>query len=100
MIPVRGFEGKRVAVFGLARSGMAAARAWLEARPEESIAVVSHWGDRGPRAVGSVCPHHMRRWALPPRVLVPGLGTLTFGGPHAHAPPARRAVLPDGWRGL
>ena len=29
MIPVRGFEGKRVAVFGLARSGLAAARALL-----------------------------------------------------------------------
>ncbi|HZC16697.1 MAG TPA: UDP-N-acetylmuramoyl-L-alanine--D-glutamate ligase, partial [Caulobacteraceae bacterium] len=27
MIPVRGFEGKRVAVFGLARSGLASARA-------------------------------------------------------------------------
>ena len=27
MIPVRGFEGKTVAVFGLARSGLTAARA-------------------------------------------------------------------------
>src|SRR5271154_521997 len=27
MIPVRGFEGKKVAVFGLARTGLAAARA-------------------------------------------------------------------------
>ena len=27
MIPVRGFEGKTVAVFGLARTGLAAARA-------------------------------------------------------------------------
>ena len=36
MIPVRGFEGKRVAVFGLARSGLAAARALLAggAQPE------------------------------------------------------------------
>ena len=27
MIPVRGFEGEKVAVFGLARTGLAAARA-------------------------------------------------------------------------
>ena len=29
MIPVRGFEGKTVAVFGLARTGLAAARALI-----------------------------------------------------------------------
>ena len=29
MIPVRGFEGKTVAVFGLARTGLAAARALM-----------------------------------------------------------------------
>ena len=29
MIPVRGFEGRKVAVFGLARTGLAAARALL-----------------------------------------------------------------------
>ena len=27
MIPVKGFEGKRVAIFGLGRSGLSAARA-------------------------------------------------------------------------
>ena len=30
MIPVRGFEAKKVAVFGLARTGLAAARALLD----------------------------------------------------------------------
>ena len=34
MIPVRGFEGKKVAVFGLARSGLAAARALAAGRAE------------------------------------------------------------------
>ena len=29
MIPVRGFEGKRVAVFGLGRTGLTAARALI-----------------------------------------------------------------------
>ena len=34
MIPVRGFEGKKVAVFGLARSGLAAARALVAGKAE------------------------------------------------------------------
>src|SRR5579863_2621959 len=34
MIPVRGFEGKKVAVFGLARSGLAAARGLKAGRAE------------------------------------------------------------------
>ena len=41
MIPVRGFEGKTVAVFGLARTGLAAARA-LQA----GGAQVALWDDR------------------------------------------------------
>ncbi len=44
MIPVRGFEGRTVAVFGLARTGLAAARALLAGRAE-----VACWddGERG-----------------------------------------------------
>ncbi|MGE5200622.1 MAG: UDP-N-acetylmuramoyl-L-alanine--D-glutamate ligase, partial [Acidobacteriota bacterium] len=34
MIPVRGFEGKKVAVFGLARTGLAAARALAAGRAQ------------------------------------------------------------------
>ncbi|OYX04315.1 MAG: UDP-N-acetylmuramoyl-L-alanine--D-glutamate ligase [Caulobacter vibrioides] len=41
MIPVRGFEGKRVAVFGLARTGLTAARALMAGG-----AVVSLWDDK------------------------------------------------------
>jgi UDP-N-acetylmuramoylalanine--D-glutamate ligase len=41
MIPVRGFEGRKVAVFGLARSGLAAARA-LKAGGAEVVA----WDDK------------------------------------------------------
>lgn len=41
MIPARGFERRRVAVFGLARSGMAAARALLAAGAEPVV-----WDDK------------------------------------------------------
>src|SRR5579864_9205500 len=41
MIPVRGFEGKKVAVFGLARSGLAAARALKAGRAEVVV-----WDDK------------------------------------------------------
>jgi UDP-N-acetylmuramoylalanine--D-glutamate ligase len=41
MIPVRGFDGQRVAVFGLARSGLAAARALMAGG-----AVVMGWDER------------------------------------------------------
>jgi len=41
MIPVRGFEGKTVAVFGLARTGLAAARALMA-----SGATVALWDDK------------------------------------------------------
>ena len=37
MIPVRGFEGKRVAVFGLARTGLTAARALLAGGAEVAL---------------------------------------------------------------
>src|ERR1700761_5549346 len=37
MIPVRGFEGKKVAVFGLARTGLAAARALLAGGAEVAL---------------------------------------------------------------
>ena len=42
MIPVRGFEGKRVAVFGLARTGLSAARALIAGG-----ALVSLWDEKG-----------------------------------------------------
>jgi UDP-N-acetylmuramoylalanine--D-glutamate ligase len=41
MIPVRGFEGKTVAVFGLARTGLAAARALLAGGAEVAL-----WDDK------------------------------------------------------
>jgi UDP-N-acetylmuramoylalanine--D-glutamate ligase len=41
MIPVRGFEGKKVAVFGLARSGLAAARALKAGRAQVVV-----WDER------------------------------------------------------
>ena len=41
MVPVRGFEGKTVAVFGLARTGLAAARALLAGGAEVAV-----WDDR------------------------------------------------------
>ena len=37
MIPVRGFEGKTVAVFGLARTGLAAARALVAGGAEVAL---------------------------------------------------------------
>lgn len=37
MIPVRGFEGKTVAVFGLARTGLAAARALIAGRAQVAL---------------------------------------------------------------
>src|SRR4051812_47087052 len=37
MIPVRGFEGKRVAVFGLARTGLTAARALIAGGAEVAL---------------------------------------------------------------
>src|ERR1700744_2987997 len=37
MIPVRGFEGKTVAVFGLARTGLAAARALIAGGAEGAL---------------------------------------------------------------
>ena len=41
MIPVRGFEGKKVAVFGLARTGLAAARALAAGHAEVVV-----WDER------------------------------------------------------
>src|SRR5690606_884293 len=41
MIPVRGFEGKTVAVFGLARTGLAAAHALLAGGAEVAL-----WDER------------------------------------------------------
>jgi UDP-N-acetylmuramoylalanine--D-glutamate ligase len=41
VIPVRGFEGKRVAVFGLARSGLTAARALIAGDAEVAV-----WDDK------------------------------------------------------
>ena len=37
MIPVRGFEGRTVAVFGLARTGLAAARALVAGRAQVAL---------------------------------------------------------------
>ena len=37
MIPVRGFEGKRVAVFGLGRTGLTAARALIAGGAEVAL---------------------------------------------------------------
>ncbi|MDB5425171.1 MAG: murD, partial [Phenylobacterium sp.] len=41
MIPVRGFEGKTVAVFGLARTGLTAARALMAGGAQVAL-----WDDR------------------------------------------------------
>ncbi len=50
MIPVRGFEGKTVAVFGLARTGLTAARA-LIGRRGQGGAVGRQAGQRARPAV-------------------------------------------------
>jgi len=83
MIPVRGFEGKKLAVFGLARSGLAAARALKAGRAEVVV-----WDDKAAareaaRAEGfAVQDLRGLDWSeLAALVLAPGV-PLTHPAPH------------------
>ncbi|HTX49649.1 MAG TPA: UDP-N-acetylmuramoyl-L-alanine--D-glutamate ligase [Caulobacteraceae bacterium] len=92
MIPVRGFEGKKVAVFGLARSGLASARA-LEAGRADVVV----WDDKpaareAARAEGfAVEDLRAADWSqLAALVLAPGV-PLTHPAPHWTVEMARDA---------
>ena len=92
MIPVRGFEGKKVAVFGLARSGLASARA-LEAGRADVVV----WDDKpaareAARAEGfAVKDLRAADWSqLAALVLAPGV-PLTHPAPHWTVEMARDA---------
>ena len=83
MIRVRGFDGKRVAVFGLARSGLTAARALMAGGAE-----VLGWddGDKGRAAAGAegipLCDLREADWAtIDALCLSPGV-PLTHPEPH------------------
>ena len=54
MIPVRGFEGKTVAVFGLARTGLTAARALARRGAEVAL-----WDDRPAAREGAELVEHV-----------------------------------------
>jgi UDP-N-acetylmuramoylalanine--D-glutamate ligase len=92
MIPVRGFEGKKVAVFGLARSGLASARALQAGRAEVVV-----WDDKpaareAARAEGfTVGDLRDLDWSqLAALVLAPGV-PLTHPAPHWTVEMAREA---------
>jgi UDP-N-acetylmuramoylalanine--D-glutamate ligase len=92
MIPVRGFEGKRVAVFGLARSGLASARALQAGRADVVV-----WDDKpaareAARAEGfTVEDLRGLDWSqLSALVLAPGV-PLTHPAPHWTVEMAREA---------
>ena len=92
MIPVRGFEGKKVAVFGLARSGLAAARALKAGRAEVVV-----WDDKPAaretaRAEGFIVEDLTTAdWSeLSALVLAPGV-PLTHPAPHWTVEKAREA---------
>ncbi|HUO12356.1 MAG TPA: UDP-N-acetylmuramoyl-L-alanine--D-glutamate ligase [Caulobacteraceae bacterium] len=92
MIPVRGFEGKKVAVFGLARSGLTAARALIAGRAEVVV-----WDERpaardAAKAEGFALENlRSLDWAqLAALVLAPGV-PLTHPAPHWTVEMARAA---------
>ncbi|MDP3116851.1 MAG: NAD(P)-dependent oxidoreductase, partial [Phenylobacterium sp.] len=83
MIPVRGFEGKTVAVFGLARTGLAAARA-LQA----GGANVALWDERPAAREAAIAEgfdltdlSSADWWSFSARLLSPGV-PLTHPTPH------------------
>ena len=99
MIPVRGFEGRKVAVFGLARTGLASARA-LKAGGAKVIA----WDDNsaardaGAGAGAEIAPWREWNWdGIAALILSPGV-PLTHPKPHdvvTHAKAAHVPVIGD-----
>jgi UDP-N-acetylmuramoylalanine--D-glutamate ligase len=92
VIPVRGFEGKRVAVFGLGRTGLTAARALLAGGAEVAL-----WDDKaGAREVAeaegfAVVDLHTADWSqFAALLLSPGI-PLTHPAPHWTVVKAREA---------
>ena len=69
MIPVRGFEGRTVAVFGLARTGLAAARALVAGGAEVALWDEKPAARAGRRGRGlrrsSTCPRPTGRSSPP-----------------------------------
>jgi len=95
MIPVRGFEGQKVAVFGLARSGLAAARA-LAAGRAEVIALDDRAEARAAAAAEGFRVEDLAAadWGdLAALVLSPGV-PLTHPAPHWTVARARAAGVP------
>ncbi|MGA9657582.1 MAG: UDP-N-acetylmuramoyl-L-alanine--D-glutamate ligase [Asticcacaulis sp.] len=95
MIPVKGFEGKRVAIFGLGRSGLSAARA-LKAGGAEPIL----WDDKpsnllpATKAGFTIEDLHKADWGdIAALVLSPGV-PLTHPAPHWSVEMARAAGVP------
>ena len=95
MIPVKGFEGKRVAIFGLGRSGLSAARA-LKAGGAEPVL----WDDKPsnllPATKEGFTVENLRNadWSeFSALVLSPGV-PLTHPVPHWTVPLARAAGVP------
>ena len=83
MIPVRGFEGKRVAVFGLARSGLTAARALIAGGAEVAL-----WDEKEAARVAAaaeglpISDLHLADWSrFDALVVSPGV-PLTHPEPH------------------
>jgi len=83
MIPVRGFEGRKVAVFGLARSGLAAARALKAGHAEVVVWDDSDLARDAARAEGLALEDlHRADWSnLAGLVVAPGV-PLTYPAPH------------------
>jgi UDP-N-acetylmuramoylalanine--D-glutamate ligase len=92
LIPVRGFEGKTVAVFGLARTGLAAARALLAGGAEVAV-----WDERAPGLAAAqaegleIVDLSVAEWSrFDALLLSPGV-PLTHPEPHWTVRMARRA---------
>ena len=92
MIPVRGFEGKTVAVFGLARTGLAAARALLAGGAEVAVWDERAQGLAAAQAEGfQIVDLSVAEWSqFDALVLSPGV-PLTHPEPHWTVQMARQA---------
>src|SRR5512143_4123688 len=64
MIPVRGFEGKTVAVFGLARTGLAAARALIAGRAQGALWDEKRAARAAAEAEGVPLAHPQPHWTV------------------------------------
>jgi UDP-N-acetylmuramoylalanine--D-glutamate ligase len=95
MIPVRGFEGKKVAVFGLARTGLAAARALAAGKAEVVVWDEKPAAREAAQAEGFTLEDlNTADWlALSALVLSPGV-PLTHPKPHWTVERAQEAGVP------